>query len=170
MGGKMLDLEKHFARRRGQLRVAEFILRNGLRVSLKGGLYFREVEVPHTSVARVLDVDRRLVGATIDSILSDGRLRSIYTKLDSMVLLRDVASELGFGAIEVIPSDAGSMGIVADIAGIIADSGISVRQLTTDDPMFENAKMIVVTEKPLPRELIDRILKLPEVEKVVVLS
>ncbi|OYT55026.1 MAG: amino acid-binding protein [Candidatus Altiarchaeales archaeon ex4484_2] len=166
----MLDLEVFFTRRKGQLRVAKFILRNGLRVSPDGGLYFKDIEVPHTSIARVLDVDRRLISATIDSILSDERLRGIYTKLDSMVLLRDVASELGFGAIEVIPTDAASRGIVADIAGIIADSGIIVRQLTTDDPMFKNAKMLVVTEKPLPRELIDRILELPEVEKVVVLN
>ncbi len=166
----MLDLEKSFARRKGQLRVAEFILRNGLRVSPEGGLYFKSVEVSHTSIARVLDVDRRLIRATVESILSDSRLRGIYTKLDSMVLLRDVASELGFGAIEVIPTDAASRGIVAQITGVVAGAGISARQITTDDPMFENAKMIVVTEKPLPRELIDRILELPEVEKVVVLN
>jgi len=166
----MLDLEVFFTRRKGQLRVAEFILRNGLRVSPEGGLFFGEVEVSHTSVARVLGVDRRLVGAAIESILSDERLRGIYSKLDSMVCLRDVASELGFGAIEIIPEDAESRGIVASVARVVAGAGISARQITTDDPMFENAKMLVVTEKPLPRELIDRLLELSEVKKVVVLS
>jgi len=166
----MLYLDEFFARRRGQRQVAEFILRNGLRVSPGGGLFFKMVEVPHSSVARVLNVDRRLIGATIDSILSDVRLRNVYTKLDSMVLLKDVAGEFGFGAIEIIPQDAASRGIVAGVTRVIADAGLSARQITTDDPMFENARMIVVTEKPIPRELIDRILELPEVKKVVVLS
>jgi len=167
---EILGLEESFSRRKGQVRVAEFILRNGLRVSSDGNLLFKGILVPPTSVAKVLGVDRRLIKATVNTILGNPDLGRVFTKLDSIVLLRDVAPELGFGAIEVIPTDAGSRGIVANVAGIIADAGISARQITTDDPMFENAKMIVVTEKPLPRELIDRILQLPEVEKVVVLS
>ncbi len=166
----LIDSDGVFSRRRGQGRVAEFILRCGLKVSEEGCLSFKGVLVSDSAVARVLNVDRRLIRATVDSILSDSRLRKIFGKLDSIVLLRDVAVELGFGAIEVIPTDAASRGIVANVARIIADAGLSARQITTDDPMFENAEMIIVTEKPIPRELIDKILDLPEVEKVVVLN
>ena len=53
---------------------------------------------------------------------------------------------------------------------IIAESGISIRQITADDPMFTNAEMSVVTDKPIPRELIDKMLRLAEIEKVVVIN
>jgi len=170
INNRMLNLEKIFSRKKGQGRVAEFMLRNAIRISEDGGILIGEVEIPHSSIARILGVDRRLIGETVNTILKNEKLKKIFTNLNSTLLLRDVAPELGFGAIEIIPEDAASRGIIASVSRIIADAGISIRQITTDDPMFQNAEMSVVTEKPLPRELIDEILKLPEVKKVIVLS
>jgi predicted regulator of amino acid metabolism with ACT domain len=166
----MLDIEKILSRRREQRRVAEFLLKNAVRVSGDGRLFSGEIEIPYTSIARVLEVDRRVVKATIYSILEHPRLKGIFSKLDSTLLLRDVAPDLGFGAVEIIPTDAASKGIVAGVAKIISDSGISIRQIIAEDPMFENAETTVITEKPLPRELIDKLLKVPGVKKVIVVS
>lgn len=166
----MLDFDKAFSRKKGQAAVAQFMLRNAIRISNEGEIFIGDIEIPHTSIARILDVDRRLVGETINTILKNDKVRKIFLKLNSTLLLRDVAPELGFGAIEIIPEDAASKGIIASVSRIIADAGISIRQITTDDPMFKNAEMSVVTEKPLPRELIDEILKLKEVKKVIVIS
>jgi len=166
----MLNIEKILSRKREQKRVAEFLLKNAIRVSGDGKLSSRNIEIPYTSIARVLDVDRRVIRATIDSILREPRLRRIFTKLDSTLLLRDVAPDLGYGAIEITPTDAASRGIIAGVARIIADSGISIRQITAEDPMFENAETTIITEKPLPRELIDEMLKVPGVRKVTVLN
>lgn len=166
----MLNIEKILSRKREQKRVAEFLLRNAIRVSGDGRLFSRDIEIPYTSIARVLDVDRRVIRATVDSILREPRLRRVFTKLDSTLLLRDVAPELGYGAIEIIPTDAASKGIIAGVARIIADSGISIRQIIAEDPMFENAETTIITEKPLPRELIDEMLRVPGVRKVTVLS
>jgi len=166
----MLNIEKILSRKREQKRVAEFLLRNAIRVCGDGRLFSRDIEIPYTSIARVLDVDRRVIRATVDSILREPRLRRVFTKLDSTLLLRDVAPELGYGAIEIIPTDAASKGIIAGVARIIADSGISIRQIIAEDPMFENAETTIITEKPLPRELIDEMLRVPGVRKVTVLT
>ncbi len=166
----MFDIEKTFSRKREQRRVAEFLLKNALRVSEDGGLFLRKIEIPYTSVAKVLNVDRRVVKATINSILNEPRLKKIYTKLDSALLLRDVAPEIGYGAIEIIPTDAASKGIIAGVTKIIDDAEISIRQIISEDPMFENAETTIITEKPIPREKIDEILQISGVKKVTVLS
>ena len=166
----MLDFDGTFSRKKGQEAVAQFMLKNAIRLSEEGEIFIGDIEIPHTSIARILGVDRRLIGETINTILDNDKFRKIFLNLNSTLLLRDVAPELGFGAIEIIPEDAASKGIIASVSRIIADAGISIRQITTDDPMFKNAEMSVVTEKPLPRELIDEILKLPEVKKVIVIS
>ncbi|HIE34215.1 MAG TPA: hypothetical protein EYP86_03655 [Candidatus Altiarchaeales archaeon] len=166
----MLNIEDILSRKREQKNVAVFLLKNAIRVSENRKLYLKDVEIPYSSVSRVLGVDRRIVKATIDSILQDSRLRKIFTKLDSTPLLRDVAKELGFGAIEIIPTDAAEKGIIAGITQIIADTGISVRQIIAEDPMFENAETTIITEKPIPRELIDEILNVRGVKKVIVLN
>ena len=166
----MLDFDRTFSRKKGQATVARFMLKNAIRLSEEGEIFIGDIEIPHTSIARVLGVDRRLIGETINTILNNDKFKKIFLNLKSTLLLRDVAPELGFGAIEIIPEDAASKGIITGVSKIISDAGISIRQITTDDPMFKNAEMSVVTEKPLPRELIDKILKLPEVKKVIVLS
>lgn len=166
----MMNIEAFFGRRREQKRVAEYLLKNAVRVDVDGRLYHRELEVPYSSVARVLGVDRRVIKSTVEFILSEPSLRNIYNRLDSALVLRDVAPELGFGAIEIIPTDASRKGIVAGVTKIIVDAGISIRQIVSDDPMFPGAETTVITEKPLPRKLIDRMLKIPGVKKVIVIS
>jgi hypothetical protein len=166
----MLTLDKVFSRRRGQKRVAEFLLKNAVRVSGEGKLYAKEMEIPHTAVAKVLDVDRRVIKATVDAILAEPKLAKIYGKLDYTLLLRDVAPDLGFGAIEIIPTDAAEKGILAGVTKTIVDAGISIRQIISDDPMFPGAETTVITEKPLPRTLIDKMLKIRGVKKVIVIS
>ncbi len=167
---KLLNFECVFRRKRGQGAVAEFLLKRAISVSDSGKLFIDGVEIPYTSVARALGVDRRLVKAAVETILGEPKLRAVYGRLDSALLLRDVAPDLGFGAIEIIPTDASSKGIIAGVAKIIADSGISIRQIIAEDPMFENAETTVITEKPIPKQLIDDMLKIPGVRKVIVLS
>jgi len=166
----MLDLEGAFSRKRSQKQVAEFLLRKGIRVSQDLRFFFGDIEVSSASIARSLGLDRRVVSEAAGTIMKNPELMRVYSKLSATLLLRDVASELGFGAIEIMPKDAASKGIIAGVTRMIADSGISIRQITTEDPMFKNAEMTVVTERPIPGELIERIMKLPEVKKLVVLS
>jgi uncharacterized protein len=166
----MLNLEKAFSGRGGQRRVAEYLLKHGIRVSLEGLLMAGEVEVSHVSVSRVLNVDRRVVKSTVESILADEKLKRIFSSLSVTPSLRELAPVLGFGALEIVPKDAAGKGIVAQVTGIISDAGIGIRQVIADDPMFDNPELTVITEKPVPRGLIDKILRIGGVHKVVVLN
>jgi hypothetical protein len=166
----MLDLESAFPRKKSQKQVAEFLLRKGIRVSEDRKFFFGDIEVSSAAIARSLDLDRRVVTEAAGTIVKTPKLSKVFAKLGTILLLRDVASEMGFGAIEIMVEDAASRGIIAGVTRIIADAGISIRQITADDPMFKNAEMTVVTEKPVPGELIEKIMKLPEVKKVIVLS
>ena len=164
----MLDLEEVFPRKKAQRLVAEFLLRKGIRVSPDGGFYVGDIGVSSAAIARSLNLDRRVVTEAADTIAKNPRLIKIFGKLNSTLVLKDVASELGYGAIELTVKDPSSKGIIAGVAKIIADANVSIRQITTSDPMFSNV-MTVVTEKPIPRELIDRILALPGAEKVIII-
>jgi predicted regulator of amino acid metabolism with ACT domain len=166
----MLDLDKVFSRKKSQKQVAEFLFRNGVRVTPDARFFLGEIEIAGTAIARPLDIDRRVVVETAQTINTDSRLAEIFNKLEATPLLKDVAKQFGFGAIGIIPKDPSSKGIILGVVKIIAESGISIRQITTDDPMFTNAEMSVVTDKPIPRELIDKMLRLPEIEKVVVIN
>ncbi|HDN83685.1 MAG TPA: hypothetical protein ENG50_04910 [Candidatus Altiarchaeales archaeon] len=166
----LIDLEKYFKRRATQLKVAKFLLKRGLRVSEDGKILCNDIEIPYSSIAKVLKVDRRVVKATVDEILSNENLRRIFTNLASIPLFRDVAPELGFGAIEIIPEDPSSKGIIAGVTKIISEAGISVRQIIAEDPSFENAETVIITSKPLPRKLIDDMLKVKGVKKIVVIK
>jgi uncharacterized protein len=165
----LLDLERPFAGRGAQKRVAYYLLKNGVSVG-DGRLLAGDLEVSKASVARVLGVDRRVITSTIETIKSNEGLSRIFKALNVTASLRELAPVVGYGAIEIIPRNARDKGIVAAVSREISDAGIGIRQIIADDPMFDNPEMTLITDKPIPRELIDRILKVESVKKVVVLN
>ncbi len=150
--------------------MAEYLLKHGVRVTERGELMAGELEVTHISVSRVLDVDRRVVKATVDSINEDDRMKRIFRNLSVTPSLRELAPVLGYGAIEIIPTDAAGKGIVSGVTNTISNAGVGIRQVIADDPMFDNPELTVITEKPIPRNLIDKLLRVDGVHKVVVLN
>jgi len=166
----VLDILGAFARRGGQRRVAEYLLKHGIRISPDSLLWAGEAEVSQVSIARILEVDRRVVKAAITAVVGSPKLMAVYSNLAVTPSLRNLAAVLGYGAIEIVPRDAKDKGIVAAVAAIISSSGIGIRQVIADDPMFDNPELTVVTEKPIPRGLIDRMLRVKGVQKVVVLN
>jgi len=166
----MIDLEGVFGSRGGQRRVAEYLLKHGIRISPEGLLMAGQLEVSQISVSRVLDVDRRVVKATIEGVLADAGLKKVFANLSVTPSLRELAPVLGYGAIEIIPTDAAGTGIVAGATKTLSDAGIGIRQVIADDPMFDNPELTIITEKPIPRGLIDKLLKVKGVKKVVLLN
>ncbi|MFH1126113.1 MAG: hypothetical protein V1703_03225, partial [Candidatus Altiarchaeota archaeon] len=83
-------LDNAFKGRRGQKRVAEFMLKNGICIR-DGKLFFAGVELADVKVARALSIDRRVIKSTVETILKDKKLKDLYSKLGSTVLLKDVA-------------------------------------------------------------------------------
>lgn len=163
----MLEIREYFEENPAQERVAKFFLETGLSVR-DGEVYCNEVKMSPSRIGRVLDVDRRTVGAAVETIESSEELSRIFSKLKATTFFKDVAREIDAGLIEIIPEDPHGVGILAQVAKEISDFGISIRQCITEDPEFtEEAKLYVITESSVPGEVVDDIKKVEGVESVI---
>jgi len=162
-------IAKHFEEYPGRLKVAKMLVELGLRIDPDGKIYCGPIEMDEAKIARALGVDRRTVKATAKSILEDDFLREIFSKLKpSGAFLRDVAKLLGYGVIEIY-ADSRMKGILAGAAQAIARRGISIRQAVADDPdLHPEPKLTIITEKPIPGDIIPELLRIEGVNKVVV--
>jgi predicted regulator of amino acid metabolism with ACT domain len=139
----------------------------GLRVR-DGKVWCGEIELADTAVARASGVDRRVVTATVGTIGDNEELRAFFACLYPVGSLREAAPLMGWGAIEILPTDAGKPGILAGVASLIAEAGISIRQVVSDDPdIAENPKAFIITEQPVPERLLPRIRQVNGVRGVV---
>ena len=113
-------------------------------------------------------MDRRVVTATLRTIGKNPELLRFFERLMPVCHLGEVAPLMGWGAIEIIPTSASKPGILAGVAGTIAEAGISVRQVIVDDPeVSDDPHAFIVTEQPVPERLLPRIKAVEGVKSVV---
>jgi len=147
--------------------VLKLLFERGFQVNEEGKVTSGSIEIAHTQLAKEAGVDRRVVDATTKTIISDELLSRIFKNVHSIPFLRDVAPSLGLGVIIIIPEDAADVGILAEVAGLISGSKVSIRQAVSDDPyLTDNPRLTIVTDKKVPGELVDKILELPSVKGV----
>ncbi|MDR1955134.1 MAG: regulator of amino acid metabolism, contains ACT domain protein [Candidatus Methanoplasma sp.] len=140
-----------------QEKVAMLLLRQGIRVE-KGIAYCGNIEQSDAAIARAAGVDRRVVRSTLDRISETPELDRLFSKLQSMLLLANVAPEIDCTTLEIIPTDATMPGIVADVTDVMYRGGLSVRQAVVDDPGIRaDSHLIVVIDGQLPAELLPAI-------------
>ncbi len=140
-----------------QAKVARLLLKNGMSVRDRK-VYSGEVVVSDTALARAAGVDRRVVRATIETISSEKQLSRFFSKLLPTNNFKDVASVMGWNAIEIVSTDAGQPGILAAISNIISEAGISIRQAIVDDPeTAEEPRIFIITESTVPPELLPKL-------------
>ena len=162
------SLSKYFGRFPSQGKVARLLLENGLRVS-EGNVYCGDIKLADSAVGRAAGVDRRIVRATVETIEGSTELFKVYSKLLPTVMLKDVAPVMGWTAIEIIPVNAQMPGILADVAGIIAKAGISIRQAIVDDPeLSAEPRLYVITGAPVPPDLIPEIKACKGVKSILI--
>lgn len=150
-------LEEFFENAHGRKAVATALLRYGLRVDSTGKIRFGNIEVPPAKIARALSIDRRVVIATARAIASDNKLLQIFYRLEPRAFFGNAAKELGFDAIE-IRADPKKKGIVAAVTKIIADDGIVIRQVMSDDPdLFPDPILTVIIDGKLPIRTIKKL-------------
>jgi predicted regulator of amino acid metabolism with ACT domain len=160
---------EHLKRHPERLSVAKILVENGF--SIKGEKIFcNEIRIPYVEVARVAKVDRRTVTETIQIINAREPLRKIFSNLRSFgPSLKEIARHLGFGVAEITPNNPKTVGILADAATLIAEQGISIRQALVDDPeLSPEPQLTLITDKPLPGELISNFLKIKGSPKVTI--
>jgi len=147
--------------------VLKLLFERGFQVNEEGKVTSGSIEIAHTQLAKEAGVDRRVVDATTKTIISDELLSRIFKNVHSIPFLRDVAPSLGLGVIIIIPEDAADVGILAEVAGLISGSKVSIRQAVSDDPyLTDNPRLTIITDKKVPGELVDKILELPSVKGV----
>ncbi|WP_054840490.1 ACT domain-containing protein [Thermococcus sp. JCM 11816] len=147
--------------------IAKTLLKYGLRVSddmkIKAG---GDIEVPYTKIAKALDVDRRVVKETVGMILKVPELRDIYTNLEPTVHMKYVGRHVGYGVIEIEPEPR-AVGILAKIAQKIAEHDINIIQVVAEDPeLYPEATLTIITERPIPGDLINELSKLEGVKRI----
>lgn len=161
-------LTRYFQRFPAQSRVAMTLLKYGFAVK-EDGIYADDIAIPDTALARATNVDRRIIRATVETIRREPELREVYSRLHPTCHLKDAAPVLKWGVLEIVPSDAHKPGILAHVARIIAERGISIRQAIVDDPeLTEEPRLWVVTESALPLDVIGEIKASPGVRSVTI--
>ncbi len=164
-------ISSKFSRQRVRVDIARKMIECGMSVGEDNKLYVGDVEVDYTAVANVVDVDRRVVKQTVEQIMEDEFLRSIFPNLKPFgPSLVPVVSKLGYSAI-VIEANPKSAGVMAAVTRILAENNIVIRQALAEDPdMVPDAKMTLVIEGNLPGEAISKIRNLDQIKSVKILK
>ncbi len=150
-----------------RLKILRLMIEYGIGVNEEGKIVVGPVEIPDTSIAKAVGVDRRVVRKTVEQILEDENLKRIFTGIrPAGAFLAPIAKELGLYVVE-IRADPTASGVLAEAAKIIASEGISIRQAVAEDPeLFPEPKLILVLERPLSGDGLNRMLKIPHVKSV----
>ncbi|MFB6159617.1 MAG: amino acid-binding protein [Haloferacaceae archaeon] len=151
----------------GQQAVIRLLLERGFSVNDEGRVVSGGIEIPDTSIAREVGVDRRVVDSTTDAILADPDLRRIFQNISAIPSLMDLAPVLDLAVLTVWVDDETRHGIVAEVTGLLAEREISIRQIISEDPEFAtDPKLYVVTDDRLPGDLLVAVRELPYVRRV----
>ncbi|RZN45374.1 amino acid-binding protein [archaeon] len=160
------DIEQHFKSSPKRREVASLLLMLGLSCNDELKVFCQDIEVPVKKIADTLGIDRRVITETVRDIMADEKLRGVFSELKPRAFLRDAASALDLGVVEIeaVPE---TVGIVAGVSSIIASEGLSIRQVVADDPdLFPSPKLTIVTDRKMPPYLLEKILKIHGVRKV----
>ncbi|WP_121820165.1 amino acid-binding protein [Halostella salina] len=161
------DIMEKFEGSPSQQAVIRLLLERGFSVNDEGRVVSGGIEIPNTGIAREIDVDRRVVDSTTDAILADDELRRIFQNISAIPSLMDLAPVLDLTVLTVAVSDAEQEGIVAEITGLLAARGISIRQTISEDPEFtDEPRLYVITDAEIPGDLINDIRSLDFVRKI----
>jgi predicted regulator of amino acid metabolism with ACT domain len=161
------EIMRKFEGSPSQQAVIRLLLERGFSVNDDGRVVSGGIEIPNTGIAREIDVDRRVVDSTTTAILDDDELRRIFQNISSIPSLMDLAPVLDLSVLTIEPNDAERPGIVAEVTGLLADRGISIRQTVTEDPEFtDEPRLYVVTGDPIPGDLLNDLSALEFVRRI----
>jgi predicted regulator of amino acid metabolism with ACT domain len=161
------EIMQKFSDSPSQQRVIRLLLERGFSVNDEGRVVSGGIEIADTGIAREVGVDRRVVDATTDAILTDDDLRPIFQNISAIPSLMDLAPVLDLTVLTVAVQNAEEPGIVAAVTAAIADRDISIRQTITEDPEFTDEPVLyVITDGELPGDLINEIRAMEFVRRI----
>ncbi len=150
-----------------QQAVVRLLLERGFSVNDEGRVVSGGIEIPNTQIAGEIGVDRRVVDSTTDALLADEELRRIFQNITAVPSLMDLAPVLDLTVVTVEVGNPDEPGLVADVTGLIAEEGLTIRQVLSDDPEFaDDPELYVILDAEPPGDLLTAIRALPFVRNV----
>lgn len=163
-------IQHYFDDAPSKLKVAKLLVEMGFRITEDGEIFCGSVEIQATKIARAIAIDRRVVTETAHAILETADLKQLFLHLKPAgPLLRDVAKYLGYGVVE-IRAQPDAPGIIAAAATLLAQAGISIRQILAEDAaIYPDPKLVIITDHAIPGVLIQQLLHIPTVQQVTII-
>ena len=161
-------VNKYFQDFPSQEKVAALLIRYGISVN-EGRAFCGEIEQSDSAIGRAAGVDRRVVRSTLMRISSIPELDAIFSKLQSMLSMVELAPEIDCSSMVIVPTDAKMPGILASITSTLYENGMSVRQAIVDDSGDrEKSVLLVVVDGKIPPEVIPRLKSCRGVASIII--
>jgi predicted regulator of amino acid metabolism with ACT domain len=162
-------IKNHFNDYPERLKVARILVENGLSTK-NSKIYLNQIEIPPIRIARAADVDRRTVNETLTAINENQKLKLIFEEIrPAGHSLKEIAKHLNLGVVELTVTNAKAPGTLSNIATLLNNTNLSIRQAIVDDPeLSPEPKLTLIIEHKIPGELIPEILKIAGVTKISV--
>ncbi|HMB46183.1 MAG TPA: amino acid-binding protein [Candidatus Methanoperedens sp.] len=162
-------IQEKFKNHPAQEKVIRLLLERGFQIKLPGRVVSGGIEIPHTQIANEIEVDRRVVDATCETISKNEKLMQIFQNVRTIPFLRDVAPLLGLGVIVISPDNAARKGLLGAVATAVSEHGITIRQAVSDDPyLTENPQLTIITEGKASGDLLNSLTRIKGVKSVTV--
>ncbi len=162
-------IQETFKNHPAQEKVIRLLLERGFQIKPPGRVVSGGIEIPHTQIANEIEVDRRVVDATCETISKDEKLMQIFQNVRTIPFLRDVAPFLGLGVIVISPDNAARKGLLGAVATAVSEHGIIIRQAVSDDPyLTENPQLTIITEGKASGDLLNSLTRIKGVKSVTV--
>jgi predicted regulator of amino acid metabolism with ACT domain len=162
-------IQEKFKNHPAQEKVIRLLLERGFQIKPPGRVVSGGIEIPHTQIANEIEVDRRVVDATCETISKNEKLMQIFQNVRTMPFLRDVAPLLGLGVIVISPDNAARKGLLGAVATAVSEHGITIRQAVSDDPyLTENPRLTIITEGKASGDLLNSLTRIKGVKSVTV--
>lgn len=162
------EIYQIFEKSPSQLKLVKKMIESGISVK-EGKVYLNGIQIDDAKLARTVEIDRRIVKATLGTIENNAILKKFFMNLKAIPDLSDSAREMGWGAMEVIVEEPSKPGILAEISSIISSHGITIRQAFVDDPeLVDEPKLHVVTQSRIPGDMIQKLMELNNIKKIII--
>ena len=161
------EIEGFFYDEPAKLKLAKLMVELGLSIDNNGNIVCGGVEIINSSIARAAKIDRRVARETVKAILKNPRMKKIFSEIKPAgSFLKDIAPTLGYGVVE-IRARPEAVGVISKATTYIAEAGVSIRQILAEDPdLNPDPKLLIITDRQVPGEVVSKILKIPTVTKV----
>lgn len=160
-------LKYKFEKYPARMNVANKMVELGLHIGEDQKIYCGNLKIGTSSLAKAANVERKAIKPTIDFILDDEELSTIFKNiLPGGTLLKNIAKNLGLGALEIETSYENT-GMLSTVSELISKANIDIRQAYASDTDLEkNPTLTIITEKPIPSNMIPRFLKIKGIKRV----